>query len=92
MSKEGRNMASVDIGIGHDDDLVIAKTVSHQTVHQSHTKGLNHSDNFFVGKHFIEASTLGVEHLPRSGKDRSAFCCRGPLWQREPAAELPSTI
>ncbi|MNW09632.1 hypothetical protein D3C71_2066720 [compost metagenome] len=63
-------MATVDIGIGHNNNLVIAKTIHVKLFTNANTKGLDHSNNFFICKHLIEACSFGVENFTTKWQDR----------------------
>ena len=74
-------MATVNIGISHNDNLVIAQTVNIKRLADPDAKRLNHSDNLLVGKHLIETCSLGIQYLASQRKDClrtvvTAFFCR----------------
>ncbi|MCY1369757.1 hypothetical protein D9M69_568110 [compost metagenome] len=56
-------MTTVNIGVGHNDNLVIAQAIDIEGFTNTDTKGLNHSHNFFVSEHFIKTSALSVENF-----------------------------
>ena len=56
-------MLAIHIGIGHENDLVVASLLQVEIVADTGTEGRNHSLNLSIGKRSIEAGTLHVEDL-----------------------------
>ena len=61
-------MRAVHIGIGHDDDLVVADFVQVEILAiAAADRGDQRFDGFGL-HHAVEACTLGVKDLPRNGR------------------------
>ena len=56
-------MAAINIGIGHNNNLVVAQAADIERVTNPHANRLNQRHDLFIGEHFIEPRPLGVEHL-----------------------------
>ena len=56
-------MATVDIGIGHNNNLVVAQAINIKRITNPHANRLDQRYDLFIGEHFIEPRPLGVEHL-----------------------------
>ena len=53
-------MRTIDIGIRHEDDLVIAETVDIELVTNTYTEALDKGDQLGVSEHLIETSALSI--------------------------------
>ena len=62
-------MAAVDIGIGHDDDLVIPELVEVEIVEYAAAERRNHRFDFFVFQNAVEAYLFDVEYLAAKGQN-----------------------
>ena len=62
-------MAAIDIGIGHDDNTVIAQPLDVEGVTNPHAHALDEAEDLTVGVHFVEAGTLGVKYLTTQWQD-----------------------
>ena len=62
-------MLPVDIGIGHQDDLVVAKFCDIEIIMDTCTKGCDEGLDFIVLKYSIDARLLNIEDLSANRKD-----------------------
>ena len=63
-------MASVDVGIGHNDDLVITKFGNIKILMDSGSEGSDHCLDLFVSVNFIQTCLLNIQDLTTKWKDR----------------------
>ncbi len=88
--KEQRaNVGAVDVGVGHDDDFVVAAFGEVDFFADADADGLNHAADFLVGEDFIFARFVGVDDFAAEGKDGLVFAEAATL--ALPPAESPST-
>ncbi len=65
------DVRTVDVGVGHDDDLVIAELRDVEVVHaDARTERGDHRRNFGVGEHLVVSGLLDVENLSLDRKNR----------------------
>ena len=57
------DVRSVDVGIAHDDDLVVAAFGDVLLFADADADGLDHALDFFVGQHLVFAGFVGVDDL-----------------------------
>ena len=62
-------MGAVNVGVGHDDDFVIAELVDVELVADTGAEGDNHGVELIVAVDFIGAGLFDVEHFPPHGKN-----------------------
>jgi len=62
-------MRTIDVGIGHDHDLVIACRLQIELLADSRTDCGDHGADFFVGENPVDARALHVEDLPLERED-----------------------
>src|SRR5439155_11668533 len=71
--QQGADMAAVDIGIGHDDDAVIARLFRFEILAaDAGAKRLDQGPDLGRGQHLVEAGALDIEDLPLERQDRLA--------------------
>src|SRR2546425_7942865 len=64
-------MAAVDIGVGHDDDAVVARLLDLEILAaDAGAERLDQRADLGRGQHLVEAGTLDVEDLALQRKDR----------------------
>ena len=63
------DVRAVDVGVGHDDDLVVAPLGEIHFVADAGADGRDHAADFFVGQHFVVAALEGVDDLAAQRKD-----------------------
>ena len=68
--QQGADMRAVDIGVGHDDDLVIAQFVEREFVAQARTHRLDQRADFLRGNDPVEPGALHVQDLALQRQDR----------------------
>ena len=83
-------MGAVHIGIGHDDDLVIAELIGVELVPDPGPQSRDDRLELVVAVHLVGAGFLHIEHLAPQG--RMAWKRESRPWVAEPPAESPSTI
>ena len=90
--QQGADMRAVDIGVGHDHDLVIAQLLEIEFVAQPGAHRLDQRAHFLRGNDPVEARTLDIEDLALERQDRlrlavaallGAAPCRVALDQEE---------
>ena len=63
-------MRTIDIGIGHDNNLVIPQFANIIIIGaNTRSKGRNHRFNFFILQHFIKTCFLHVQYLAAQGQN-----------------------
>ncbi len=68
------NMSAVDVGVRHDDDLVIAQLVGVELVlADAGAECCDQCADFLTRQHLVEASALDVEDLAAQRQDRLVF-------------------
>ena len=78
--KQRRNMRAINIGIGHDDDLVITQLADIKVLVDSGTKGCDHRLDLGVAVDSVQTGFLYVEDLTTERKDclcGTVTCCLG---------------
>src|SRR5581483_6946468 len=68
--QQGADVRAVDVGVGHDDDLVVAQLREVEVVAEPRAERGDHRANLFVGEHLVDARLLDVEDLPAQRQDR----------------------
>src|SRR5580704_4965058 len=84
--KQGADMAAVDIGIGHDDDLVVAQLVGIEVLAaritaDARAERCDQRADLLRGEHLVEAGALDIEDLAAQRQHRLVFP-RTPLLRR----------
>jgi hypothetical protein len=68
--EERSDMGAIDIGIGHDDDAVVTKSMNVILLFpNARAQGRDENSDLFIGQHLIEPSLFHIEDLPFDGKD-----------------------
>ena len=64
-------MRTIDIGIGHDDDLVITQVIDIErlVLTQVHTEGAEHVLNLLRVEHLVDKHLLDIQDLTTQRKD-----------------------
>ena len=68
--KQGADMAAVDIGIGHEDDLAVAQLCEIEIVAEARAEGGDHRGEFVVAVDAVETRLFDVQHLAPERQDR----------------------
>ena len=69
--QQGADMRAVDVGVGHDHDLVIAQFLEVEFLAPDRgAERLDHGADFLRPQHPVEARALDVEDLALQGQDR----------------------
>ena len=69
--QQGADVRAVDVGVGHDHDLVIAQLVEAELLAaDAGAERLDHRPDFLRAEHPVEARALDVEDLALQRKDR----------------------
>ena len=67
---EGADVRAVDVGVRHDDDLVIAQFLDREIAcAYARPQGRDHHADLFGREHFVEPGLLHVEDLPLERED-----------------------
>ena len=77
--KQDADVVAVDIGIGHDDDLMIADLADVEGFADPRPDGGDHVADFGVGPDPLFARFFDVEDLPTEGKDSLGFAVAAVL-------------
>ncbi len=64
------DVRAVHVGVGHDDDLVVAAALEVGVFADAGADGRDHAADFFVGEDFVFARLVGVDDLAAKGEDR----------------------
>ena len=83
-------MGAVHVGIGHDDDLVIAQLVQVEVVPDARAQSGDDRGQLIVAVYLVRPGLLHVKHLAPQG--RMAWKRLSRPWVAEPPAESPSTM
>ncbi len=67
---QGADVRAVDVGVGHDDDLVVARLLDVELVADAGADGADHGEDLLVGEHLVDARLLDVEDLAAQRQDR----------------------
>ena len=91
--EEGKNkrfdMFTINIGISHDDNSMIAEFFHIYRIPNPGPKGNDEIFYFFVFDHFIQSGAFGIQDFSFQRQNRLEFSV-SPLFCRPPA-ESPST-
>ena len=68
--QERSNVGAVDVGVGHDHDLVIAQLRNVEVLADPCAKRLDHRPDFFRRQHSVEPRAFDVQELAAQRKDR----------------------
>ena len=68
--EEGANVRAVDVGVGHDDDAVIAKLLQVEAVADAGAQGGDEGADLLVAQHLFQPGPFDVEDLALEGQDR----------------------
>ena len=72
--QQGEDMGAVHVGIGHDDDPVVAELGNIEVVlADAGPHGGDQGADLLGGEHLVEAGLFHVEDLPLEGQDRLEF-------------------
>jgi hypothetical protein len=88
--QKGGDVLPVDIGVGHQDDLVIAQLRDVEVVVDARAERGDERLHLGVLQHPVDACLLDVDDLATDGQDRLVERIRPDL--AEPPAESPSTM
>jgi hypothetical protein len=83
-------VGAVDVGVGHDDDLVVAQVVVAIAVARAAAQRLDQVGDLLVGASLSRSAPATLRILPRSG--RTAWLARSRACLALPPAESPSTM
>ena len=72
-------MGTVNIGISHNDDLVISQFGNIEIIMNTGTKGGNHSLDLRIGVNLIQTGLFHVQNLTAQGQDRLGRAGTGRL-------------
>ena len=67
---ERADVRAVDVGVGHDDDLVVARLLDVELVADAGADGADHREDLVVGEHLVDARLLDVDDLAAQRQDR----------------------
>src|SRR4029450_1788974 len=68
--QQSTNMRSVDVGVGHDDDSVVAQFPDVEVLRADSTsERRDHGLDFIAAQHLVESSFLDVENLAPQRQD-----------------------
>ncbi len=67
--EEGADVAAVHIGVGHDDDFLIAEFGGIEVVADAAAQGLDEDADFFKAQDFVEAGFFDVDDFAFEGED-----------------------
>jgi len=84
------DVLAVDVGVGHQDDLVVAQLADVEVLTHPGAEGANQRLHLLVAENLVDPRLLDVEDLPADRQDRLGARSRPLL--AEPPAESPSTI
>jgi hypothetical protein len=79
--KQRADVRTVDVGIGRDDDFVVAEFCDIEYVAD---RGAECDDEIFDllgGEHFVESRSLDIENLAAKRQVSPACGDRGPFWR-----------
>ena len=62
-------MRAVDVGVGHDDDLVVARLLEVELVADAGAHGADHGEDLVVLQHLVDARLLDVDDLAAQRQD-----------------------
>ncbi len=82
--QERADMGSVDVGIGHDDDLVVTPLADVEFFADARAEGRNHGADFFIGQDLVQTGLFDVDDLAAGGKMAWNFRSRPCLPSRRP--------
>ena len=68
--QERADMRAVDVGVGHDDDLVVAQLAEVEIVADAGAQGGDQRADLLAAQHPVEPGALDVEDLAAQGQDR----------------------
>ena len=81
--KQGADMRTVHIGIGHNDNLVVAKLADIKVVavslRKTASKGIDHGLDLGIGKDFVNASFFYIQNLASNRQDGLEMAVSGSL-------------
>ena len=66
-------MGTIDVGIRHDDNLVVSPFRNVLFHSDTRPNRLNHAADFFIGENFIFARLVGVDDFTTKWQDRLIF-------------------
>ena len=75
--QQATNVCSIDVGIRHQDDLVVANAVEVETPTRSATDHLNNGCTFSVLQHVRKRSLLNIQDLASYGQQGLKVCVSG---------------
>jgi len=67
---QGPDVAAVDVGVAHDDDLVVRQLAHVELVQDPGAEHLDHGRDFVVAEHAVVRRLPHVEDLAAQGQDR----------------------
>jgi hypothetical protein len=72
-------VSAVDIGVGHDDDALIAQVVDIELAAELRTQSKREVSQFLVGHQLVVGGAFDIEDLAAQGKDRLRLTVAGLL-------------
>ena len=83
--QQGRDVRAVDVGVGHDDDPLVAQRILVELVAVAAAQCERQVGDLAVGADFVGGGAGDVEDLAADGEDRLGFTCgRAPAWPSRP--------
>ena len=76
---ERADVRAVDVGVGHDDDLVVARLLEVELVADAGADGADHGEDLVVLQHLVDARLLDVDDLAAQRQDRLEAAVAGLL-------------
>ncbi len=67
---ERADVRAVHVGVGHDDDLVVARLRDVELVAEAGADRADHGEDLVVGEHLVDARLLDVDDLAAQRQDR----------------------
>ena len=82
--QQGANMGAIDIGIGHDDDAVVAQFVGVEIVFADiGAQGRDQEQDFIAGEQFFVTRFFHIQNFAAQGQNGLKFAI-APLFGRAP--------
>ena len=78
--QQGADVRAVDVGVGHDDDLVVAQLAEVEVVADAGAQGGDQRADLLAAQHLVEPGALDVEDLAAQAAGSPGRCGRGPAW------------
>ena len=86
-------MQTVDVGIGHDDDLVIPEPADIEVpLSDARSKRRDDDFDFLILKHLVQAGLFDIQDLAAQGEESPGFSGPGPVLPIRRHNHLPQGI